>query len=260
MEPGELSRDDMIETVSGGRPGTGMQPFAGILTAEEISAVVDFVRRAFIARQDGDVPINTRYHVPENGWYDHQRYRAAYPFAQGEIALDTPDSELSSIELRGKRLFMSSCITCHDHGRLREDRTLWEPRAVSFPRGGYSHRRRPPPDAESGATPFARHQQPPALIAATPRERLGEILFQENCAFCHAPDGTGGNWIGSFLEPRPRDLSDPDAMSGMTPERLRTAIREGVAGTSMPAWKTVLDERQIDAIAAYVEKVFIAVH
>jgi cytochrome c oxidase cbb3-type subunit III len=243
----------MADAVTHGRPGTAMQAFAGILSPDEIDAVVMFVTRAFI---EGSLA-NVRYHIPENGWDDHERYRDAFPFALGELAIDTPGAELSEAGRRGKRLFMSTCITCHDHGRLRDDRTLWEPRAVSFPRGGYSHRDGRAPDAETGATPYARHEQAPELNDPTPREQRGEALFQDNCAFCHAADGTGRNWIGSFIEPRPRDLTDPDALAGMTPFRLREAISDGVAGTSMPAWKTVFDERQIDDVAAYVEKVFL---
>lgn len=252
IAPGRSDRRDMIDVVTHGRDGTGMQSFAGILTPGEIGTVVDFIRQAFI---DGSVP-NTRYHIVENGWPDHERYRDAFPFALGEIALDTPDDELSPSGRTGKRLFMTSCVTCHDHGRVEDHGTLWEPRAVSFPRGGWSHRASGRVDAESGATPFARHEQPPVLIDPTPRERLGEALFQHNCAFCHAPDGSGRHWIGSFLDPRPRDLGDAEAMRAMTPGQLRAAIADGVTGSAMPAWKTVLDDDQIDAVAAYVEKVF----
>jgi cytochrome c oxidase cbb3-type subunit 3 len=85
---------------------------------------------------------------------------------------------------------------------------------------------------------------------------MGERLFQENCAFCHAADGTGKNWIGSFLEPRPRDLTDKAFMSGMTRERLAQTIRDGLPGTSMPAWKSVLTADEIDALVAYIHRAF----
>jgi cytochrome c oxidase cbb3-type subunit 3 len=268
----------MIATVSTGRPGTGMKSFASVLGAEEIEAVVDFVRSTFIERKD----INTYYHIPENGWPRHERYRDAYPFALGELALDTPDEELGEEQRRGKRLFMSSCITCHDRARLNDDRTLWQPRAVSYPRAGYSHRAAADGDAryadaqgadassvdsqdadahgvdtQSRATPYARHDRAPVLAGGGERERLGERIFQQNCAFCHAADGTGRNWIGSFLEPAPRDLTDADAMAALDGGRLRDAIAEGVPGTAMPAWRTVLSAGEIDAVAAYVESVFI---
>lgn len=243
----------MIAAVARGRPGTAMKSFATVLSAAEIEAVVDFVRHAFVEHKQ----TNTYYHIPENGWPDHERYRDAYPFALGEIALDSRDEDLTPAQRRGKRLFMSACITCHDRARLNEDRTLWLPRAVSFPRAGYSHRTRGRDDGETGATPYARHELPPALVDAGERERRGERLFQQNCAFCHAADGTGRNWIGSFLQPPPRDLTDAAAMAGMTGERLRAAISQGVPGTAMSAWRAVLGEDEIDAVAAYVERVFI---
>ena len=38
--------------------------------------------------------------------------------------------------------------------------------------------------------------------------------------------------------------------------RLRTVIRDGLTGTSMPAWKSVLSEQQIEDIIAYVARAF----
>jgi cytochrome c oxidase cbb3-type subunit 3 len=37
---------------------------------------------------------------------------------------------------------------------------------------------------------------------------------------------------------------------------LRTVIREGLPGTSMPAWKSVLSEQQVEDIIAYVARAF----
>lgn len=256
----------MIAAVGAGRPGTAMKSFSSVLTPSQIEAVVDFVSRTFMGTgigtearaeiETGGRPANTAYHIPENGWPGHERYRDAYPFALGEIALDTRDEDLSAAARRGKRLFMSACITCHDRARLEDDRTLWAPRAVSYPRAGYSHREGGRLDGETGATPYARHDRAPLLADADVRERLGERIFQDQCAFCHAADGSGRNWIGGFLQPPPRDLTDAVAMADMDIVRLRAAIARGVEGSAMPAWRTVLSEDEIDAVAAYVEKAF----
>jgi cytochrome c oxidase cbb3-type subunit 3 len=45
-------------------------------------------------------------------------------------------------------------------------------------------------------------------------------------------------------------------MSSMTRERLKARVREVLPGTSMPAWKGVLAESEIDAIAAYIGRTF----
>jgi cytochrome c oxidase cbb3-type subunit 3 len=100
------------------------------------------------------------------------------------------------------------------------------------------------------------HDVSPSVAGLNAQERHGEIVYQKNCAFCHAADGTGRNWSGAFLEPHPRDLTDPKAMAGMTREKLVSAIRDGAPGTSMPAWKSVLEDKDIVAVAAYVHRVF----
>jgi cytochrome c oxidase cbb3-type subunit III len=100
------------------------------------------------------------------------------------------------------------------------------------------------------------HDTPPALRNPTALESRGEHLFQKNCAFCHAADGTSKGWIGSFLEPHPRDLTSAEQMRGMTKERLARSIAEGVPQTSMPAWKSVLAASDIDALIAYISRAF----
>ena len=94
----------------------------------------------------------------------------------------------------------------------------------------------------------------PDAAGLSEQEQQGKGLYQDNCAFCHAADGTGQNWIGSFLQPHPRDLTE---VQGMTKERLRAVILDGLADTTMPAWRHVLDDEQVDAVVAYVMRVFI---
>ncbi len=245
----------MLDAVRQGRPGTAMKSFSNMLSPDEEEAVVDFVRKEFMEQG----ALNTRYHTKENGWPDHQRYKVAYPFALGTLALDTPDNELSAEQRRGKRLFLTSCISCHDRARVNDEGEVWGKRAVSFPRRHYSHREDnppPTPDALSGATPYAVHDIPPQLEGLSEQESRGETLFQQNCAFCHGADGTGKNWIGTFMEPHARDLTDPLFMSTMSRARLKMTIEEGLPGTSMPAWKSVLNPGEIAAIIAYVNRAF----
>lgn len=228
-----------------------MQSFSNTLSLPEIEAVVDFVRKEFMQDQKP----NTRYHIAENGWPNHERYRDAFPFALGEIPLDMQDEMLSEQQRVGKQLFMNACITCHDRAKVSREGTLWEPRAVSYPRNQYKHITNGP-DSVSGATPYAKHDVKPELSNLTPQQRVGERLFQDNCAFCHAADGTGKNWIGSFLDPHPRNLTDPKAMSNMTKKRLKTVIEHGLPGTTMSAWKKVLNSEQINSIIAYIDRAF----
>jgi cytochrome c oxidase cbb3-type subunit III len=88
------------------------------------------------------------------------------------------------------------------------------------------------------------------------QQQHGAILFQANCAFCHGADGTGKNWIGQFMEPKARDLTAFTATE-MGADRLRQTIREGLPGTSMPAWQHVLQPDEIEAVSAYVRRAFV---
>ncbi|HHM04722.1 MAG TPA: c-type cytochrome [Gammaproteobacteria bacterium] len=250
-DPKSLSTARMVAAVTHGRSGTAMKSFAKLLSKKEIRAVVAYVRSTFMARRAA----NTAYHTPENGWPDHQRYRAAFPFALGEVPVDTPADGLTPGQREGLRLFRSGCVTCHEGSRRASPEAVFDLRAVSYPRGGFRPGKASP-DAVSGASPYARHEVAPLLVDATPEERRGEALFQDNCAFCHAADGTGRNWIGRFLEPHPRDLTDPRAMAAMTPARLRRVIREGLPGTTMPAWGGVLQPAEIDALVRYIDRAF----
>lgn len=273
-----LSRPRMLEAIRDGRPGTAMAGFHGILAPREIEWVADFVREEFMIRK----AVNTRYHTAANGWPAHERFRDAYPFATGKVGVDTPWEQLTPQQAAGKRLYLATCVSCHDRGRAADDRVAWELRAVSYPRNqdscstchsadgqlrpsashmstsahGSSGPRLHPEDHASVKGPHAVHDVSPGVAGLNPQQRHGASIYQKNCAFCHAADGTGRNWIGAFLEPHPRDLTDPAAMAGMTPERLVSAIRDGAPGTSMPAWKSVLDDKDIAAVAAYILRVF----
>lgn len=262
--PDQISREKMLDAVKNGRAGTAMRGFEGILQPAEIAAVTDFVRQEFMITK----ATNTRYHTTENGWPNHERYAAAFPFATGKITIDTPAEQLTPEQRAGRRLFMSTCVSCHDRSKVSEPGLPWESRPLSYPRNGFSPGDNyaapgraapgdaPKVDAITSATPYHLHDKVPQLAGLSAQERRGETIFQQNCAFCHAADGTARNWIGSFLEPHPRNLTATAFMSTMTHERLAGVIRDGLPATSMPAWKSVLPESDIQAVIAYISRAF----
>ncbi len=251
-DPAALDVPGILRVLREGRPGTAMKPFRGILSEQEMKAVAAFVADEFVLRKAD----NTRYHTAENGWPDHDRYRLAFPFAKGEIPLSRPWENLSEAEAAGKRLYLDSCVTCHDRGAPGADEITWESRPVSYPRNHFSLANPPKVDATTSASPYALHDIPPKIARMSRQERRGERLFQNNCAFCHGADGSGQNWIGKFMEPPPRDLRNPAFMRYASRETLAHAIREGLPNTSMPAWKSVLREAEIQAIIAYINRAF----
>jgi cytochrome c oxidase cbb3-type subunit III len=248
----KLSRDSMLEAVKSGRVGTAMRGFDGILQPSEIAAVTDFVRREFMINK---AP-NTRYHTAENGWPNHEQYAAAFPFATSKMTLDTPPETMTREQRAGHRLFMSSCVSCHDRAKVNEPGVPWESRPLSYPRNGFAPGDTSKIDAITSATPYHLHDKVPELPGLSLAEHRGETIFQQNCAFCHGADGTGRNWIGSFLEPHPRDLTSSAFMSSMTRMRLSKVIRDGLPETSMPAWKSVLKDDDIQAVISYIARAF----
>lgn len=252
--PDALPREQMIGAVKNGKANSAMMAFADVLNEDEIGAVVDFIRQEFMS---GEV-VNTRYHTAANGWPNHERFAVAFPFVSGEVALDTPWEELSDEQQAGRRLFMSSCITCHDRATVRDEGEYWQRRAISYPRGSYQpgEHEAGEVDATAAASPYAIHDIAPQVAGLTEQQKRGEAIFQKNCAFCHGADGTGKNWIGSFLASAPRDLTNPAFWEKVDQAALEVKIADGVENTTMPAWKYVLSKEEIASVAAYVERVF----
>jgi cytochrome c oxidase cbb3-type subunit III len=251
----QLSAAQVAQAVQQGRPGTAMKSFHGVISAREIEAVAHFVAAEFVR----DKATNTTYHTAANGWPGHQRHAAAFPFARGELALDTPLAQLNDGQRAGRQLFLTSCISCHDRAKVIDEGPAWSSRPVSYPRMGFvpGQPNTPPVDAVSSASVYAKHEVVPVVAGLTRQQQRGQALFQANCSFCHGGDGTGKNWIGQFMEPKARDLTQY-TVAQMPPALLKQRIREGLPGTSMPAWQQVLSPAEVDAVAAYVVRVFFA--
>lgn len=245
----DLSRVQMLDAVSNGRNGTAMTSFSKFLSPEDMELVVDFIRDEFIDKQKE----NTKYHTSENGWPNHQKYQIAFEFATGETPLDVAPQTLSRQQRQGLSLYLTSCITCHDQSNVLEQGPIWQLRSISFPRNNFSFTNF---DGFTGASVYQRHDTHTPLTKASPQQRQGQQLFQDNCAFCHARDGTGKNWIGSFLEQPPRNLTSKEFNATLNSTALKVMIENGKVNTSMPAWKHVLTGEKIDAIVAYIERAF----
>lgn len=150
LAAGAASTTALKETISQGRAGTAMKGFHGILPEQDILAVADFVRNEFITAK---AP-NTHYHTAQNGWPDHDRYRNAFAFATGAIALDRPVDELSAHDQQGRALFMRACISCHDRSRVTAQGDTWQ--AVEH-YGGHDKAEKYRPLPSAGVNPATPH-------------------------------------------------------------------------------------------------------
>jgi mono/diheme cytochrome c family protein len=100
-------------------------------------------------------------------------------------------------------------------------------------------------DVQVGGSLFETPEQPwmvsdefNARYQMTVNEQKGRYQFQQYCASCHGPWGSGGGPQSAGFGGRIPDLSDPGAsfVNGMTAEALRQTIDEGLPGRGMPAF------------------------
>ncbi len=73
--------------------------------------------------------------------------------------------------------------------------------------------------------------------------RIGQRLFASNCAVCHGADAGG---VKGFP-----NLRDSDWLYGGSPDQILETIGKGRKG-SMPPWKGVLTEQQMDDVATWI--------
>jgi len=246
-DPSVLTRERILLAITEGRKSTGMKSFSRVLDDETRESVTDYIRDEFMSGK----PALGRYHTTDNGWpRHHEKYSLAYPFAEGEIATDTPLSLLNENQQAGLTLFRTSCVACHDRAKVDNMGVIWRARASSYPRRHYDHRQGPL-DAVTSATPYHKHENVPDVSDQRSEIQRGQHIFLDNCAFCHAADGSGKNWIGSFMEPPAADLTSA-RIAGWSKPTLRAVILSGVPGGTMPAWRGLLDEKQMELLLAYL--------
>jgi len=92
---------------------------------------------------------------------------------------------------------------------------------------------------------------PAARLASTEALTRGGALFQKYCTLCHGVNGDGRGLQREGLTPPPRDFTDAAWRLKTSPRHVFFAIREGVATTAMPSWKSLTDDDSWD-LTAYV--------
>ncbi len=103
----------------------------------------------------------------------------------------------------------------------------------------------------SGLPAEYRQLEIPEELLVSPEARArGRDLYLQHCALCHGAraDGKG---VRQNLSSRPRSFLDPTWRKRSSPRSVYHVIREGLAGTAMPAWK-IFDNDQTWDLVAYV--------
>ncbi len=77
----------------------------------------------------------------------------------------------------------------------------------------------------------------------------GQKLFEQNCAKCHGPDGSGDSAIGKAVGAK--DLRAAEAQK-LTDAQIYTQIDQGKG--NMPPFGGTLNKEQIDSLIPYVRQ------
>ncbi len=96
---------------------------------------------------------------------------------------------------------------------------------------------------------YRRLRVPEALLQSDDAKRRGEQLYRQNCVLCHGVDLDGhGVRHEGFARP-PRNFTDAAWRQSTSPRRVFYAVREGLHGTDMPAWKSLSEQETWDLVA-----------
>lgn len=95
-------------------------------------------------------------------------------------------------------------------------------------------------------------QKPAAGAVAGPANaEKGKAIYQQSCVTCHGAQGKGDGIVGKSLVPPVKDFTSEESKK-KSPAELQKIIEEGMPGTAMPAWKTVLSPQDIQDVLAHV--------
>jgi DMSO reductase family type II enzyme heme b subunit len=136
--------------------------------------------------------------------------------------------------------------------------------ATGYPPRVMSHSRLSPAPGAPGLTGLVAGAAGAALgprpAEAQADAARGKQLYGAKCALCHGPDGKGDGPAAERLLPRPRDFTAGKykirTTSGPLPtdDDLVRIIRDGMPGTSMPAWGAVIkDAKDMQALVGHVK-------
>ena len=88
----------------------------------------------------------------------------------------------------------------------------------------------------------------------------GKAVYEQHCVECHGAAGTGDGPASFLLSPRPRDFTTAkykirSTETGTLPtdEDLTRTVRQGLYGTSMPGWQSLLSDTDVRDVVDYVK-------
>ena len=79
----------------------------------------------------------------------------------------------------------------------------------------------------------------------------GRSYYIQLCSLCHGSDGSGNGEYSYRMVPKPSNLISKATMNKST-KHLSVIVRDGIVGTAMSGWGTVLNEAQRLQLVDYI--------
>lgn len=79
-------------------------------------------------------------------------------------------------------------------------------------------------------------------------------VYRVNCSSCHGLNGDGEGPAAIALNPKPRSFIRQPFQKGNTFSQVRQNIENGIKGTAMPGFKSVLKQSEINLVTMYIFK------
>jgi mono/diheme cytochrome c family protein len=213
----ELTRDRMLTALANGRPNTAMQGYAGRLSKQDMEAVVDYIRGAFMR-------------VPEENAGISGTHARGVPGA--------PEAGKKGGEKVARSDAKNEHKHEHNHGDA-EDHAAHGHGTGTLTKDGKIDMRAPMPHGLVGN--FA----------------AGKKFYDANCATCHGVKGDGQGPRAYFINPKPAVFTNAKSRASFNRPVLFDGVSSGRRGTEMPAWDKVLTKQEIADVAEYVFRAFI---
>ena len=80
----------------------------------------------------------------------------------------------------------------------------------------------------------------------------GKEIYAKTCVVCHGESGKGDGPASATLEQKPADFTDSTHSKYYSDQGRIYIIKKGVKGTPMKDWESVLNEKEIQSVYAYV--------
>lgn len=224
---GGMTRERMIASTANGRPNSAMKGFGTQFNKDEIAAIVDFIREAF---------------MPASGASGISGIRSN----SGKSAPNTPEKpapkgpQPSKGELENLLDSISGMLI--PSANAAETASTTQKKTVA--------------KAAQPNTAVADMSLPmPQGLKGDPKK--GFDFFMKNCATCHGTLGDGNGPRAYFITPPPRNFLLETSRQKLNRPALFEAISNGRLGTNMPAWSKVLSNQEIANVAEFVFQHFL---